>query len=66
MDICTFGLSVVGFLKGVSVVAVRIRLGGDKGSGSVLSGGSFEGDSDGNLESVGPGEVDPLVVSYGA
>ena len=31
----------VGFLIGLDVAAVRIVLGGDEGSGSVLSGGSF-------------------------
>ena len=30
--------------------ADRSKLGGDEGSGIVLSGGSFEGDRDGNLE----------------
>ena len=53
----------VGFLIVVSVVVVRSMLGGDEGSGSVLSGGPFEGNSDGNLEGVGPEEADPLSVS---
>ena len=44
----------VGFLIGVAVVADIIILGGDEGSGSVLSGGYFEGSIDGNLEGVGP------------
>ena len=50
----------VGFLIGVSVVAVRIILGGDKGAGSVLSDGSFEDNLVGKIESAGPGEGDPL------
>ena len=56
----------VGFLKVVAVVAVRSRLGDGKVSGSVLLGASFEGDSYGNLESVGPVEGDPLGVSEGS
>ena len=40
-----------------------MRLGGDEEEGSVVSGGFFEGDSDGNLEGVGPEEGDTLVVS---
>ena len=48
----------------MSVVAVRSILRGDDGSGSFLSYGSFKGDSDGNLEGVGPGEGDPLGASY--
>ena len=52
----------VGFLIGVSVVAVRSILGDDKGEGSVLTGGSFEGDSYGDLEVVGPVEGDILNV----
>ena len=56
------GYTVV-FLKGVAVVAVRSKLGCEKGAGSVLSGRSFEGDSDVNLEAVGNGEGDILGVS---
>ena len=55
----------IGFLKGVAVVSVRSRIGGDKGARSVLSCGSFESASYSNLEGVGPGEVDPLGVSLG-
>ena len=50
------------FLICVAAVSVRRICGGDEGSGSVLSGGSFEGDSGVNIECVGPGEFDPLVV----
>ena len=52
----------VGFLIGVAEVLVRSMLGGDEGSGSVLSGGPFEGASDGNLEGVGIVEGDPIGV----
>ena len=41
----------------------RIKLGGDKVLGPVLSCGSFEGDKDENLESYGTGEVDALDIS---
>ena len=51
------------FLQVVAIVVDRIILGGDKGAGSVLSGGSFEGSIDGNLEGVGHGEVYTLGVS---
>ena len=37
---------------GVAVLVVRSILGGDKGAGSVLSGGYFEDDCYGNLEGV--------------
>ena len=53
----------VGFLMGVSLVEARIILGGDKVSGSVLSGGSFEYDCYGKLEVLRPEEGDPLGVS---
>ena len=53
----------VGFLKGVDVVAVRIILGGNEGAGTVLEGGSFQGESDGNLQGEDNREGDPLGVS---
>ena len=70
MDITEYllGLSVgreesdLGLLKSVSVVVDRSILGGDEGSGSVLSGRSFDGNCDGILEGVRPGEGDPLGV----
>ena len=40
----------------------RGKIGGDKGLCQVLSGGSFEGTMDGNLDGAGPGEVDPLSI----
>ena len=52
----------LGILKGVAVVVYRIRLGGDKGAGSVLSWVSFEGDSDDNPEGIGSVDSDPLGV----
>ena len=54
MEFWTMKVYAVGFLIGVAVVADIIILGGDEGSGSVLSGGYFEGSIDGNLEGVGP------------
>ena len=53
----------VGFLIGVAVVLVRSILGGNKGSGTVLSDGSFEDACYGNLEGVWPGEGN-VVVSH--
>ena len=50
----------LGLLKYVSVVVYISILGGEEGAESVLSSGSFEGASDGNLEIVGPAEGDPL------
>ena len=47
-------------LRGVAIVLVRIKIGGDEEEGSVLSGGSFEFACDGNFEGVGPGEDDTL------
>ena len=41
----------------------RSTLGGDEKAGQVLSGVSFEGYSDGNLEGVVTGESDPLGIS---
>ena len=55
-------VNVIGFLKLVSVVAVRNIFGGEKGSGSVVSGVSFEGDSDVKLDGVWPIEGDTLGV----
>ena len=49
-------------LRGVSVVADRRNPGVDKVSGAVVSGGSFEGVSDGNIEGVGPREGDIMVI----
>ena len=49
--------------KSVSVVAYRRKLGGEKGEGPVSHSGYFEGDSDVNIEGVGPGEGDPMVTS---
>ena len=49
---------------GTRIEAVyRIKLGGDRGAGSFLLGGFFEGASDVNLEVLGLGEGDPLVFS---
>ena len=45
----------LGRLKGVAVVIYISIPGGDGGVGSFLSGGSFEGDCDGNLEGVRTG-----------
>ena len=53
----------VGILKCVSEAEDRSKLGGDKGSGQVLFGGSFEGDNDGNFEYAGPREGCPLGIS---
>ena len=50
----------VGFLKWVAVVSVKGNLGVKKDQGQFVSGGSFEGDSDVNIEGVGPGEGDTL------
>ena len=52
----------VGFSICIAVVVVISITGGDKGAGPVLSGGYFEGDSDGNLEGVGPRDGDILGV----
>ena len=62
MKFWTVEVYAVLFLICVAAVSVRIICGGDEVSGSVLSGGSFEGDSGVNIECVGPGEFDPLVV----
>ena len=62
MEFLTTEVYAVGLLIGIAVVAVRSVLGGDEGSGSVLSGGSFEDARDGNIEGVRPGEGDPLGV----
>ena len=40
-------------LKGVAVVVVRRKIGGDEGTGPVLSGDSFGGDINGHIEGVG-------------
>ena len=46
------------------VIVVDIRkIGGDEGSGSVLSGGSFDNPSGGNPECEGHGEDDSMVIS---
>ena len=53
----------VGFLKCVALVADVRKLGGDEVSGPVLSGGPFEGASDGNREGSGPGESYTMSIS---
>ena len=53
----------IGFLVGVAVVRVIIIFRDEKVAGSVLSGVSFEGSIDGNLEDVGPVEGDTMGVS---
>ena len=53
----------IGFLVGVAVVRVIIIFRDEKVSGSVLSGVSFEGSIDNNLEDVCPVEGDTLGVS---
>ena len=63
MEFWTMVEYYVVFLKYVAVVAVIIRLGCDKGSGSVLSGGSFECASYGNIEGVGTVEGSLLGIS---
>ena len=52
----------LGIIKGAAVVADRRKLGGEEVSRPFLSGGYFEFASDGILEGVGPGEVDPIVI----
>ena len=53
-----------GEVRGTTLgTSVRSKLGGDKKAGQVLSGVSFEGYSDGNLEGVVTGESDPLGIS---
>ena len=47
------------------LVADRIKPVFDEGSWMVLTGGSFEVTCVGNIESAGPGEVDPLGNSEG-
>ena len=44
----------VGFLIGVAEVSVRSILGVEEGVGSVLLGGYFEVDRDGNIEGLVP------------
>ena len=63
MDFWTLEGYAVGFLKGVALAVLISILGGDKGAGSVLSGGYFEGSCYGNIEGVSPGEGDPLGMS---
>ena len=63
MEYWTMEGYTVGLLKGVAVVADRIKLGCEEGAGTVLPGEHFEGASDGNLEGVGTGEGDPLGIS---
>ena len=52
MEFWTMEGYAVGFLIGVSILSFRRILGSYKGVGLVLSGGSFEDTSDGNLEGV--------------
>ena len=56
MEDCT-GWGSVGEVLGTKLGSAEIIiLGFDEGSEKVLSGGSFEGSRDRNLEGVGPGE----------
>ena len=48
--------------KWCSYSFIEKRIKGDEGEVSVLSGGSFEGASDGKLEGVGTGEGDTIGV----
>ena len=54
--------NIEGYAVGiVECIYVYIRkIGGNKGSGTVLSGGLFEGNSYGNLGGTDPGLGDPL------
>ena len=60
MEFCTVEEYSIVFSICVSSVAVKNINGSDKGSGSVLYGGSFEDAWDGNPEGVRPGEGDTL------
>ena len=42
---------------------MRIKIGGEKGAGLFLSGGSFEGAMDGNLDN-GSGDIENSVLGY--
>ena len=54
------GEYVVGLLEFVASVIDRCKIGVDKGAGTFLSSGYFEGANDENLDGGGPGEGDQL------